>query len=679
MTETARELQHWRGEIDRDGIEWLCIDQAGADSNTLGAEVLGELEQHLEEVVERLPRGLVIHSGKPSGFVYGADIKEFTRIETPEEAYELVRRGQQVLNGLESLPCPTVAAIDGFALGGGLELALACDYRLAVDRPKRVLGLPEVKLGIHPGFGGTVRTVRTVGVSDAMDLMLTGKMLAPQKARAIGLVDRLVAPDNWKQAAREMIQARPRPARAPLVQRLLNLAPVRPFVARSIEQRVRKRARREHYPAPYAIVELWREHGASPERGYKAEARSIAELMCTDTSRNLVRVFFLEQRLKSAGGGEASGVERVHVVGAGTMGGDIAAWCALRGLEVSLQDREEKYVRPAIERAQKLFDKRIRSEPDRKAAADRLRADVAGDGVPEADLVIEAIFEDREAKQTLYRELEPRMKSSAVLASNTSSIRLEELTPALEREGRLIGLHFFNPVAQLPLVEVVRSERSDTGAIDTGHAFVKKIGKTPLECRSAPGFVVNRVLAPYMGEAMALAEEGVPLAVIDEAAERFGMPLGPVELADSVGLDVAWHVAQILAEAFDKPLPARLGEMVDAGKLGRKSGEGFYQWEDGDAVKPDPGEFEPPEDLQDRLILPMVNEAVACLHDGVVEDADLLDGGLVFGTGFAPFRGGPLNYARNRGVVEVRQRLELLAGQHGERFLPSPGWDGLKP
>ncbi len=676
--EKARgELEHWRTETDSSGVLWLAADKAGGGANVLSGPVLRELDTVIGGIADDPPKGVVIYSVKPSGFIMGADINEFTRIETTEQAFELVRLGQQVLDRVEALRCPTVAVIDGYALGGGLELAMACDYRLAVDSDRKTIGLPEVQLGIHPGFGGTVRSVQIAGVTAAMELMLTGKSLTPKKAKSAGLVDRLVTRDNWKAAAREIIGSRPPRSRAGFTQKLLNLAPVRPFVAKQMRARVAKRARRDHYPAPYAIVDLWQEHGGSPDGGYVAEARSIAELMCTDTSRNLVRVFFLQNRLKSQGSSDAPRARHLHVVGAGVMGGDIAAWCALRGLEVTLQDREEKYVKPALERAQKLFDKRIRDDAEREAAKGRLRADVAGDGVARADLVIEAIFEDKDAKQELYRDLEPKMKDGAVLATNTSSIRLEELRTVLSAPARLIGLHFFNPVAQLPLVEVIRCADSEAAAVDAGHAFVKAIGKYPLECASSPGFVVNRVLAPYMGEAMRLHEEGVALEIIDQAAVDFGMPMGPVELADSVGLDVAWHVSTILADAYGYPLPEQLKKMVDAGNLGRKSGQGFYRWEDGKADKQSDPEGPEPPDLQDRLILPMVNEAVACLAEGVVEDQDLLDAGVIFGTGFAPFRGGPLHYARSRGVAEIRSRLEKFAMEYGERFRPAEGWDAF--
>jgi len=670
-------LEHWRTETDSSGVLWLAADKADGGANVLSGPVLRELDAVIGGIEDDPPKGVVVYSVKPSGFIMGADINEFTRIETTDEAFELVRLGQQVLDRVEALRCPTVAVIDGYALGGGLELAMACDYRLAVDSERKTIGLPEVQLGIHPGFGGTVRAVQIAGVTAAMELMLTGKSLTPKKAKAAGLVDRLVTRDNWKAAAREIIGSRPARSRAGFTQKLMNLGPVRPFIAKQMRARVAKRARRDHYPAPYAIVDLWQEHGGSPDGGYVAEARSIAELMCTDTSRNLVRVFFLQNRLKSQGSSDAPRARHLHVVGAGVMGGDIAAWCALRGLEVTLQDREEKYITPALERAEKLFGKRIRDDAEREAAKGRLRADVAGDGVARADLVIEAIFEDKEAKQELYRELEPKMKDGAVLATNTSSIRLEELRTVLSAPARLIGLHFFNPVAQLPLVEVIRCEDTEAAAVDAGHGFVKAIGKYPLECASSPGFVVNRVLAPYMGEAMRLHEEGVALEIIDQAAVDFGMPMGPVELADSVGLDVAWHVSTILADAYGYPLPEKLKERVDAGNLGRKSGQGFYRWKDGEAVKESEPEGPEPPDLQDRLILPMVNEAVACLAEGVVENEDLLDAGVIFGTGFAPFRGGPLHYARSRGVAEIRSRLEKFAMEYGERFRPADGWDAF--
>lgn len=671
-------LNHWRQETDGDGVVWLCIDKADASANVLSEEVLRELVSALEPLKTDPPRGLVLHSGKRNGFVMGADINEFTSIDSAEQAYELIRIGQQVFDRLEALRCPTVAVINGFALGGGLELALACDYRLALHNKKPIIGLPEVQLGLHPGFGGTVRAVQIAGVRAAMQLMLTGKPITVEKALRQKLVDRIGSPDNWKQAAREMVASRKPKARAPLVERLLNLFFLRPFIVRILQKQVAARARKEHYPAPYAIIDLWAKHGASPRTGYDAEARSFGKLMVGSTSRNLVRVFFLQNRLKSQGGKPDQKIAHVHVVGAGVMGGDIAAWCALRGLKVTLQDRGAEYIDPALQRAAALFSKKIRDANDRAAATDRLLVDVAGDGVADADLIIEAIFEDLEAKQSLYQRLQSSMKPGAILATNTSSIRLEDLRTVLRAPERFIGLHFFNPVAALPLVEVIRCDDTAQDVLDSGFGFVKGIGKFPLECASSPGFVVNRILAPYMAEAMHLAESGVPLTAIDEAAEEFGMPMGPVELLDSVGIDVALHVSRVLGAAFNRAVPERLAEMVENKQLGRKSGRGFYEWRDGKAVKPQVEDSGLPADISDRLILPMLNEAVALLHEGVVKDADLLDAGVIFGTGFAPFRGGPLQYARNRGISEILQAMERLAADLGDRFRPHDGWKELQ-
>lgn len=669
---------NWRLERDAEGIAWLCFDKAEASTNVLSGHVMVELDARLAELEADVPRGVIVYSGKKTGFIAGADIKEFTSLKTEEQAFELIRRGQEVLARLERLPCPSVALIGGFALGGGLELALACRYRIAIDDPKTSLGLPEVKLGIHPGFGGTVRSIRTVGVTAAMDMMLTGRFLSAEQAFRIGLVDRLAANEEQaKELARELVREDPGMRRAPLAQRLLNLPFVRPFVARAIERQVAGKARREHYPAPYAMIELWRRYGGNPERMYVEEARSIARLMVGETARNLVRVFLLQDRLKSLGNRKDLDLKHVHVIGAGVMGGDIAAWCALRGYKVTLQDRELKYIEPALERARKLFEKKLKRPGEIESAIARLTADVESRGVGEADVVIEAIFENLEAKQALYRDIEPRMRADAVLATNTSSIRLELLAQALTRPERLVGLHFFNPVALMPLVEVIHGASTDKAMLAKALAFTRHIDKLPVPCKSAPGFLVNRILMPYLMEAVLIASEGVPYEAIDRAATDFGMPMGPVELADTVGLDVCLSVAKILGQAFNMAVPPALAEMVERKQLGRKSGRGFYEWRDGKPVKDRTRSRGGPADLTDRLIFPMLNEAVACLREGIVEDADMLDAGVIFGTGFAPFRGGPIHYIRSAGVASLRARLEALHRNYGDRFKPDAGWANL--
>ncbi len=665
----------WRIERDADDILWLWADRQGSSTNVLGSAALAELDLHLASILPSPPRAVVVLSAKKSGFIAGADIKEFTRLDGAESAYRLIRAGQQVLARLESLPCPTVAAIHGFALGGGLELALACRYRIAVGDERLALGLPEVRLGIHPGFGGTVRSVRLIGVRPAMRLMLTGKPVRAEQALRLGLLDRLVGEGQLQQAARAILLEAPPPRRAPLAERMLASPLLRSVVRRSLIAQVAGKAPPEHYPAPYAIIDLWAGYAAHGPAAFEAEARSIARLFATDTARNLIRVFLLQDRLKTLGAKTSAALDRVHVIGAGVMGGDIAAWAALRGCTVTLADRETARIEPALRRAQELFARRLR---DPHTAATRLSADPQGGGVEQADVVIEAILESLCAKRELYAAIEPRLKAGAVLATNTSSLPLDELARGLAAPARLVGMHFFNPVAQMPLVEIVHSQGTDPEAVRAAMAFARKLDKLPLPCRSAPGFLVNRVLMPYLQEALLAAEEAVPLAVIDAAAERFGMPMGPVELADVIGLDVLAHVGESIAAGIGKPVPnlKRLRELIALGKLGRKSGGGFYPWRDGKPVKPTAAQALPP-DLTDRLILALINESVACLREGLTEDADLVDAAVIFGTGFAPFRGGPLAYARARGVAALLERLQELTARYGERFRPDPGWSLL--
>jgi 3-hydroxyacyl-CoA dehydrogenase / enoyl-CoA hydratase / 3-hydroxybutyryl-CoA epimerase len=666
----------WKMERDAEGIVWLTLDKPGSSTNVLGRAILEELGGLVDQIAANVPKGVVIRSGKPNGFVAGADIKEFTGFKSATDAYALIRGGQLVFERLESLPCPTVAAINGFALGGGLELALACRYRVAVGDERLSLGLPEVQLGIHPGFGGTVRTVRLIGMPAAMEMMLTGRPIRADRALRLGLVDKLVAAAELETGARELINRKPPTHMPAFKDQAMSWPIVRSFLKSALIAKTASKAKREHYPAPYAIIDLWVQHGARGAAAYESEARSIAHLFTTETARNLIRVFMLQDRLKAMGGKSAVPVRHVHVVGAGVMGGDIAAWCALRGLTVTLQDRALEFIEPAIKRAHELFEKRVKDPGQKADARKRLEADVAGAGVDDADVVIEAIFEDLGAKQALYASLEPRMKPTALLATNTSSITLEPLAAKLANPARLVGLHFFNPVAQMPLIEIVSGAQTDAAAAQAAVAFSRRLDKLPVPCKSAPGFIVNRVLMPYLQEAIRVAQEGIALPVIDEAAVDYGMPMGPVELADVVGLDVCQHVGKIIASELGREAPPlrQLEELVAQKKLGRKTGSGFYEWKDGKAIKPSTGGVAAPADLIDRLILILVNECVATLREGVASEPDFVDAAVIFGTGFAPFRGGPLAYARSRGVAEVVARLTELAERYGSRFTPDEGW-----
>ena len=671
-------LRNWSPELRKDGILVLSLDRADQGVNALSRGVIDELDAMLERIALELPKGVVIRSAKAAGFIPGADIKGFEDIAAKGQTEDWIRRGQLVYQRLAELRCPTVAAIHGHCMGGGTELALACRYRVASNDESTKIGLPEVKLGIYPGWGGSVRLPRLVGAPAAMDMMLTQRNFSASAARAIGLVDRVVEPALLMDAAVGLVQ---RGLQRPLKQRFLGWAtntwPARQLLAPQMVKAVRaKKVRKEHYPAPFSLIETWRRSGGlGTHAALKAEARSVVALAQTPTARNLVRVFFLMDRLKGLGGKD-HGIAHVHVVGAGVMGGDIAAWCALRGFDVTLQDREMQYVQPAMERAAKLFDKRIKDPAKRAAAATRLVADVDGAGVARADLVIEAIFENLEAKRALYARLEEAMKPEALLVSNTSSIPLTELRANLRRQSNFAGLHYFNPVALMPLVEIVRHDFMAPDVERRLAAFCRAIDKLPVPVAGTPGFLVNRILAPYMQEAIVAFNEGIPGKVIDDTAMKFGMPMGPIELVDTVGLDVAASVGKIMADFHGQALPAAFA--VEPGKRGKKDGQGLYRWENDKPVKPEvPKDYQVPNDLEDRLVLSLLNEAVSCLHDGVVADADLLDAGVIFGTGFAPFRGGPITYIRSVGAVPLKARLEQLAARYGSRFTPRPGWDAL--
>jgi len=670
-------FNHWKTSLDDSGIVTLTLDRANSSVNALSREVLDELGQIVERLSIEKPAGVLIHSAKPGGFAVGADIKEFVEYARDGTVLQNIENGQRVFESLARLPCPTVAAIHGACMGGGTELVLACHQRIAADDEKTRIGLPEVMLGIHPGWGGTARLPRLIGALDALPVMLTGKALSARRAAALGVVDRLAPPNELLAEARALLR-RPhvRPAARRLKAWATNTWPARQILAPMVLKQTAAKVRKEHYPAPFALINVWQRGGSSIQQRLKLEARSVAKLAETSTARNLIRIFLLQERLKGQGSGVEHGIEHVHVVGAGVMGGDIAAWAAFKGFQVTLQDREMKFIQPALDRARALYEKKLKTPEKVEETARRLRADVEGKGVAAADLAIEAIFENAEAKQALYASIEPQFQADEILATNTSSIPLDELRRGLKAPQRFLGLHFFNPVAQMPLVEVVRHDGLDPEVEKRALAFCKAIGKLPVAVKGTPGFLVNRILMPYLLEAIRLYNEGVPGPVLDKEAKKFGMPMGPIELADTVGLDVCASVGKELAPFLGLELPPGIEDKLAAGKRGKKDGQGFYVWQEGKPQKPevDP-DYAVPADLQERMLLPMVNEAVACLADGVVDDADLLDAGVIFGTGFAPFRGGPIQYVRSEGAAVIKGKLERLAQRHGERFTPKQGWD----
>ncbi len=653
MTADIKNLQDWRLETDIEGILWATLDRQGQSQNTLSRRATEEfagIVGHAEALARaKTIKGLVFISAKETSFIAGADIKEFDALDTEDAVREAVGKVTALLDRLEKLPVPVVAAIHGYCLGGGMELAMACHYRIATRDDVTRLGLPEINLGIFPGFNGTVRAIRLAGPIAGMDMMLRGSLLRSSVAKAMGLVDELVpARANLHWAARKAVLQNKKSSSGSITHALMRAWPARGYLATEMRKKVRAKAREEHLPAPYRLIDLFEQFGGDEARMKIAETRAFAPLMVSEQSRNLRRVFRLSEQMKAQApkGGDFK-PRRAHVIGAGTMGADIAGVLVLAGLEVSLQDLSAEQLQKAQGQCKALFRKRLKSRTENDAAMSRLVLDQTGEHVPRADVVIEAIVEKLEAKQSVFKSLEGRMKPGAVMASNTSSIMIEKIAEGLADPGRLIGLHFFNPVPALPLVEVVRGAGTREEEVRKGCAVVTALGKYPLIVKSAPGFLVNRVLVPYMMGAMRRLEDGTPREMIDAAAKTFGMPVGPIELADQVGLDICKNVADIIGGASSVPEGSRLGALVAAGKLGKKSGEGFYTWHDGKPVTTNPATPFDPAELQKlgaALVEPMIDECEKCVAEGVVESADMVDAGVIFGTGFAPFRGGPLNY-----------------------------------
>jgi 3-hydroxyacyl-CoA dehydrogenase/enoyl-CoA hydratase/3-hydroxybutyryl-CoA epimerase len=669
--------QHWRLRTDEDGIAWLLFDKKDASANTMDEPVLNELNDVLEKLERDKPRGLVLRSAKRSGFVAGADIAQFKGVTDAAPVEALLTKGHAVLDRLDRLPLPTVAVIHGFCLGGGLELALACDKRIATEDAS--FGFPEVLLGLHPGLGGTLRLPRLISPVQAMTLMLTGKTERARRAKSLGIVDAVTQERHVRAAVKDAITGALKGHKQGFIDWLLGTGPARNILAARMRSETAKKAPKVHYPSPYALIDLWVAHGGNRDAMQKGEIKSFANLLLTETSRNLVRVFFLRDKLKGLAKGDWKG-RRIHVIGAGAMGGDIAAWCAWHGFTVTLADMKPEPIAVAIKRATDLYGKI--NHGDRKKlrdALDRLIPDLTGEGAASADLIIEAVPENLGLKQKIFAGVESKMKQGAILATNTSSIPLEQLREGLQHPDRLVGIHFFNPVSRMQLVEVVSHDKVADDVIKDARAFLGRIDRLPAPVKSDPGFLVNRALTPYMLEAMVMLDEGMKKETIDRAAEDFGMPMGPIELADEVGLDICLHVAEMLRQSLPDlpPPPQWLKDKVDKGELGKKTGKGLYDWKDGHAVKGQES-GRPTPDTTDRLILPMVNICMECLRTGIVSDEEVEDGAMIFATGFAPFRGGPMHYARTRGVADIRDTLARLASKYGPRFKPDAGWDELK-
>jgi 3-hydroxyacyl-CoA dehydrogenase/enoyl-CoA hydratase/3-hydroxybutyryl-CoA epimerase len=667
--------KHWQISVDQNNTCWLTVDKANSSVNSMSSEMMHELESIINALEQQtnLIKALVLQSAKDS-FIVGADIEEFLTFKTEQEAIDYEHFAQNVVNKFAALPFTKIAKINGFCLGGGFEIALACDYRVALDDQKVKVGLPEVTLGIIPGWGGTVRLPRLTGVFNAMNLILNASPVSPNAARKMGAIDACVSERHFQRAIEYYITQPRRQIWRPKNKLELVLTSTfgRRMVAKLLTKQVSKRVNHKHYPAPFQVIENFVKVSPFDDKAYKLEAEGISKLLVTPTARSLVRIFFLQNRLKAMGKVSEFKPQHVHVIGAGVMGGDIASWCALSGMHVTLQDTNLEAIAKTFGRAHELFNKKLKQNHLILGARDRLHADPHGQGIAVADIIIEAIVEKVEAKQALFNELEKKAKPTAVLATNTSTIPLADIAKDFKDPSRLVGIHFFNPVEKMQLVEVVYDAKTNESVKEHALAFVTKINKLPLPVKSASGFLVNRILVPYIAESITIYSEGVSGATIDKVAKNFGMMMGPIELADVVGLDVCLAAGKNLGEK----LPKVLVDMVEAGTLGKKTGSGFYKYKNGRPIK-DKESQNIPQDISDRLILRMVNEAMAALREGVVLDQDLVDAGMIFGSGFAPFIGGPMKYATDQGLEKVKERLDALAKVYGDRFVADKFWSEI--
>lgn len=662
---------HWRYGVDEDKIGWLLLDRSDASINTISDIVLRELEHHLDQIEADPPRALVIRSAKAAGFAAGADIHALARMDA-DETSKLLTEGHALLHRLEGLSCPTIAVVHGAALGAGFELALACDFRIAINGAS--FGLPEVRLGLHPGLAGTVRLPELIGPLTAMELMLTGKTVHTKRAKDMGIADIVVEERHLRAAVQAIANDKVSKHRRGVMNKAFDLAAARSLAAEKMRRETQKKAPKEHYPAPYALIDYWAQHGNDRDAMQEAEITSFARLLQSDASKNLIRAFKLRQTLKQGGQSEDH-IARVHVIGAGIMGAEIAAWAAMQGKQVSVSDPDEAALGKMVSQAVRICKDAHKDSHATRDTLDRLMPDPQGYGARHADLVIEAGPENPETKGGIFADLAKQMKAGAILATNTSSLQLAGLTEHVPDKARFAGLHFFNPVSKVPLVEVVSHAETSADTRDRLMGFCTAIDRLPVAVADAPGFLVNRALMPYLLEALLMMDAGISKSRIDRAALDFGMPMGPVTLADQVGLDICLDVAESLNKSLDTPLadiPSMLREKVEAGDLGRKTGRGFYDWSDG-TPKPDKDDkisF----DMTDRLILPMLNACAQCLREDVVGGVDELDAAMIFATGFAPFRGGPMHYAQSRGYGALNARLKEFEKSYGPRFAPDPYW-----
>jgi 3-hydroxyacyl-CoA dehydrogenase/enoyl-CoA hydratase/3-hydroxybutyryl-CoA epimerase len=688
----AATSQYLKREIIESDIALLTFDRPESTANIFDQPTFDELKEQLNFLeTEKGLRGLIIRSAKPKIYVAGADLKGFTADLNPERIAVLIEQGQRTFDRISNLPFVTVAAIHGVALGGGFEIALACDYRVASLDSRTKVGFPETMLGILPAWGGSTRLPRLIGFQKALDAILTGRQFPTKLAAKLGMVDAVTYPERMIGVATGLIRKSDGKKRAPR-QLLVNHPPISKLVKSEAEKKLKAKTR-GNYPAQQKALDVVFASLTLPhEQSLENEKNRFVELALGSEAQNLIRVFFMQERAKrlKVDLGESSGVSikdvrKCMVIGAGLMGAGIAQWLSARGIRVLLKDIGPLPLAKGMQSINKLNREAVRryvfSENEARTAYDRIVPVFEEVPLSDIDLVIEAAVEELEIKKKIFAALEGRISPEVIIASNTSALSIDEMAGSLQHPDRMVGIHFFNPVHRMQLVEIVRGPKTSALTVERALRFVKSIGKLPVLVKDSPGFLVNRVLLPYMVEAARLFREGHRLANIDSVMLDFGMPMGPLRLTDEVGLDVAAHVVYELQGrlAHLGQLDDTLERMMAKGWMGRKSGKGFYKYDTGGNESPNSelGSFQPAEpalqnegDVRDRLVLIMVNEAARALEEQVVEAAEDIDFGMIMGTGWAPFRGGPLRFADSLGIATVVSRLKNLQARVGERFAP---------
>jgi 3-hydroxyacyl-CoA dehydrogenase / enoyl-CoA hydratase / 3-hydroxybutyryl-CoA epimerase len=686
--------QNIQREVSESRIAILTFDRPDSTANIFDERTLDELNEQLNFLEsEKGLKGLIIRSAKPKIFIAGADLNSFTQEISAGRIAVLIEKGQRTFDRIARLPYPTVAIIHGAALGGGFEIALACDYRVASSDSATKVGLPETNLGILPAWGGSTRLPKLIGLPNALEAILTGRQYAARQALKLGMLDSVSYLERLPGVAQRMIQESDGKKRSYKLH-IANRSPVSRFIKSQAEKKTLARTR-GHYPAPLKALEVvCASLSISHEQSLANEKNSVVELALTETAQNLMGLFFLQERakklklpadLQSAAATPTKTIKKGLVIGAGLMGAGIAQWLSSRGIRVLLQDIGPAPLGKGMQAIAKIYREAVKrhlfTEVEARNASDRILPFFEEVPLRDVDLVIEAAVEKIEVKQQIFANLESKISPGTVLASNTSALSIDAIAASLEHPERVVGIHFFNPVHRMQLVEVVRGTKTDAATVNIAMRFVKEIGKLPVLVKDSPGFLVNRILLPYMVEAVRLFTEGHRVETIDRVMLDFGMPMGPLRLIDEVGLDVSEHVAKDLERRVKHlaPLNNMLGKMMEKGWLGRKSGKGFYEYGSGDdhKVNPQLAGFQPAEptvvnegDLRDRLVLLMVNEAARTLEEKVVEAPEDVDFGMVMGTGWAPFRGGPLRFADQLSLQTVLSRLNNLRERVGAYFEP---------